>query len=124
MGGAGPPQEEQTGPIKKPAQHLIALTDMRRGFQGLSAQVQTVLEQQPYSGHVFIFRGRRGDMVKCLWFDGDGLCLLAKRLEQGRFVWPKARSGTISLSRAQLPMLLEGIDWRRVERTWMPELAV
>ena len=94
------------------------VTDMRRGFQGLSAQVQTVLEQQPYSGHVFIFRGRRGDIVKCLWFDGDGLCLLAKRLEKGRFVWPKARSGTISLSRAQLSMLLEGIDWRRVERTW------
>ena len=100
------------------------VTDMRRGFQGLSAQVQTVLEQQPYSGHVFIFRGRRGDIVKCLWFDGDGLCLLAKRLERGRFVWPKARSGTISLSRAQLSMLLEGIDWRRVERTWVPELAV
>ena len=84
------------------------VTDMRRGFQGLSAQVQTVLEQQPYSGHVFIFRGRRGDIVKCLWFDGDGLCLLAKRLEKGRFVWPKTQSGTVSLSRAQLSMLLEG----------------
>ena len=71
------------------------VTDMRRGFPGLSAQVQTVLEQQPYSGHVFIFRGWRGDIVKCLWFDGDGLCLLAKRLEKGRFVWPKARSGTV-----------------------------
>ena len=100
------------------------VTDMRRGFPGLSAQVQTVLEQQPYSGHVFIFRGRRGDIVKCLWFDGDGLCLLAKRLEKGRFVWPKARSGTVSLSRAQMSMLLEGIDWRRVERTWAPEVAV
>ena len=100
------------------------VTDMRRGFQGLSAQVQTVLEQQPYSGHVFIFRGRRGDIVKCLWFDGDGLCLLAKRLEKGRFVWPKTQSGTVSLSRAQLSMLLEGIDWRRVERTWAPEAAV
>ena len=95
------------------------VTDMRRGFQGLSAQVQTVLQQQPYSGHVFIFRGRRGDMIKCLWFDGDGLCLFAKRLEKGRFVWPKTQSGTVSLSRAQLSMLLEGIDWRRVERTWL-----
>ena len=56
---------------------------MRRGFHGLSAQVQTVLEQQPYSGHVFVFRGRRGDIVKCLWFDGDGLCLFSKRLERG-----------------------------------------
>ena len=77
------------------------VTDMRRGFYGLSAQVQTVLEQQPLSGHVFVFRGRRGDIVKVLWFDGDGLCLLAKRLERGRFVWPQATSGTVSLSRAQ-----------------------
>ena len=93
------------------------VTDMRRGFHGLSAQVQTVLEQQPLSGHVFVFRGRRGDIVKVLWFDGDGLCLLAKRLERGRFVWPQASSGTVSLSRAQLSMLLEGIDWRRPVRT-------
>jgi transposase len=93
------------------------VTDMRRGFHGLSAQVQTALEQQPLSGHVFVFRGRRGDIVKVLWFDGDGLCLLAKRLERGRFVWPQASSGTVSLSRAQLSMLLEGIDWRTPLRT-------
>ena len=99
-------------------------TDMRRGFHGLSSQVQTVLELQPFSGHVFIFRGRRGDIVKCLWFDGDGLCLFAKRLERGRLVWPKAESGTVSLSPAQLSMLLEGIDWRHVERTWTLESAV
>ena len=66
------------------------VTDMRRGFQGLSAQIQTKLEQQPFSGHVFVFRGRRGDTIKLLWFDGDGLCLLQKRLERGRFVWPQA----------------------------------
>ena len=100
------------------------VTDMRRGFDGLSAQVQTVLQQQPFSGHVFVFRGRRGDIVKLLWWDGDGLCLFAKRLERGRFIWPKAESGTVRLSRAQLSMLLEGIDWRRVERTWTPEVAV
>ncbi len=97
---------------------------MRRGFHGLSAQVQTVLNEQPYSGHVFVFRGRRGDIIKCLWFDGDGLCLFAKRLERGRFVWPKAESGTVSLSRAQLSMLLEGIDWRRPERTFDVPAAV
>ena len=73
---------------------------MSCGFQGLSAQVQTVLQQQPYSGHVFVFRERRGDLIKILWFDGDGLYLLAKRLEQGRFVWPQAWSGGVSLSRA------------------------
>ena len=100
------------------------VTDMRRGFHGLSAQVQTVLNEQPYSGHVFVFRGRRGDIIKCLWFDGDGLCLFAKRLERGRFVWPKANSGTVSLSRAQLSMLLEGIDWRRPERTFDVPAAV
>lgn len=93
-------------------------------FDGLSAQVQTVLQQQPFSGHVFIFRGRRGDIVKCLWFDGDGLCLFAKRLEKGRFIWPQATEGTVCLSRAQLSMLLEGIDWRRPQRTWTPEIAV
>ena len=100
------------------------VTDMRRGFDGLSAQVQTVLQQQPFSGHVFVFRGRRGDIVKCLWFDGDGLCLFAKRLEKGRFIWPQATEGTVHLSRAQLSMLLEGIDWRRPQRTWAPEIAV
>jgi transposase len=93
-------------------------------FDGLSAQVQTVLDQQPFSGHVFAFRGRRGDIVKLLWWDGDGLCLFSKRLERGRFIWPKAESGTVSLSRAQLSMLLEGIDWRRPERTFQPQIAV
>ena len=100
------------------------VTDLRRGFTGLSALVQTKLEQNPLSGQVFIFRGRRGDLVKLIWFDGDGLCLFAKRLERGRFVWPQATEGSVSLTRAQLSMLLEGIDWRRPERTWDPQLAV
>ncbi len=68
------------------------------------------LEQDPFSGHVFVFRGRRGDLVKLLWWDGDGLCLFAKRLERGRFVWPQAQDGTVALTRAQLAMLPEGID--------------
>ena len=96
------------------------VTDLRRGFTGLSALVQSQLEQSPFSGHVFVFRGRRGDLIKLLWFDGDGLCLFSKRLERGRFIWPQAMSGTVSLTRAQLSMLLEGIDWRRPERTWDP----
>lgn len=100
------------------------VTDMRRGFDGLSAQVQTVLNEKPFSGHVFAFRGRRGDIVKILWWDGYSLCLFAKRLERGRFIWPKAESGTVCLSRAQLSMLLEGIDWRRPERTFQPQIAV
>ena len=100
------------------------VTDLRRGFTGLSALVQTKLEQNPLSGQVFIFRGRRGDLVKLIWFDGDGLCLFQKRLERGRFIWPQATEGSVSLTRAQLSMLLEGIDWWRPERTWDPQLAV
>jgi transposase len=65
-----------------------------------------------------------GDIVKLLWWDGDGLCLFAKRLERGRFIWPQATEGTVCLTRAQLSMLLEGIDWRRPQRTWTPEIAV
>ena len=103
---------------------VAGLTDLRRGFTGLSAMVQTALDQDPFSGHVFVFRGRRGDLIKLLWWNGDGLCLLAKRLERGRFVWPQAESGTVGLTRAQLSMLLEGIDWRRPERTWRPRYAV
>lgn len=93
------------------------VTDMRKGFEGLSALVQLQLDRQPLSGQVFVFRGRRGDQVKLLWWDGDGLCLLSKRLERGRFVWPQASSGTVHLSTAQLSMLMEGIDWRRPVRT-------
>jgi transposase len=100
------------------------VTDLRRGFDGLSALVQAKLEKSPLSGHVFIFRGRRGDLVKLIWFDGDGLCLFCKRLERGKFIWPQATEGSVSLTRAQLSMLLEGIDWRRPKRTWDPQLAV
>ena len=99
------------------------VTDMRKGFDGLASLVQGTLAEDPFSGQMFVFRGKRGDRVKLLWWDGDGLCLLAKRLERGRFVWPQASSGTVSLSAAQLSMLLEGIDWRRPERTWRPERA-
>ena len=95
-------------------------TDMRRGFDGLAAMVQTVLADNPFCGHVFVFRGRRGDTIKVLWWCGDGLCLFAKRLEHGHFVWPQADGGTVSLTQAQLSMLLEGIDWRRPHRTQRP----
>lgn len=93
------------------------LTDLRRGFDGLAALVQTRLDADPFSGQVFVFRGRRGDRIKILWWDGDGLCLFAKRLELGRFVWPRATDGVVSLTPAQLSMLLESIDWRCPART-------
>ena len=103
---------------------VAGVTDMRRGFVGLSGMVQTALQENPFSGQVYIFRGRRGDLIKVLWFDGDGLCLFAKRLERGRFIWPQATNGTVSLTPAQLSMLLEGIDWPRPVRTQTPQLAV
>jgi transposase len=93
------------------------VTDMRCGFQGLAAKVQSVLEDNPFGGDVFVFRGRRGDTLKVLWSTGDGLCLLSRRLEAGRFVWPQAEGGKIHLTTAQLSMLLEGIDWRQPRRT-------
>jgi transposase len=90
------------------------VTDMRRGMDSLAAQVQQILQTSPFDGHVFVFRGRRGDLVKLLWWD-DGMCLFIKRLEQGRFVWPQATQGALHLTQAQLSMLLEGIDWVRRE---------
>jgi len=122
------------------------VTDMRKGFDGLAALVQNQLAgskpsqdntgatddkasndtaEDVFSGHIFVFRGRRGDKIKLLWWSGDGMCLFAKRLERGRFIWPNptVTSGRVHLTCAQLAMLLEGIDWRRPERTWRPTLA-
>jgi len=99
---------------------VAGITDMRKGFNGLSALVQTALAENPFSGQLFVFRGRRGDRIKVLWWDGHGLCLFYKRLEEGRFIWPQAESGAVHLSSAQLSMLLEGIDWRRPIRTKNP----
>ncbi|NQV55061.1 MAG: IS66 family insertion sequence element accessory protein TnpB [Rhodospirillales bacterium] len=96
------------------------VTDMRRGFNTLAAQAAQVLAADPYSGHLFVFRGRRGDLLKIIWWDGQGACLFSKRLEKGRFVWPAARDGKVSVTAAQLAMLLEGIDWRMPARTWRP----
>lgn len=96
------------------------ITDMRAGMNGLAAKVQMTLAEEPLSGHVFVFRGRRGNVVKVLWATNDGLCLLAKRLERGRFIWPTADSGKVHLTQAQLSMLLEGINWKQPERTGLP----
>ena len=96
------------------------VTDMRKGFSSLASLAETVLRRDPHSGHLFVFRGRRGDLIKVIWWDGQGACLFSKRLERGRFVWPSAASGSVSISAAQLAMLLEGIDWRAPVRTWRP----
>lgn len=110
--------------IPVPAQTKVWLaagvTDMRKGFNGLSALAEKALAEDPFSGHLFVFRGRRGDLIKIIWFDGQGACLFSKRLEKGRFVWPSPVDDKMSVTSAQLAMLLEGIDWRMPKRTWRP----
>lgn len=98
-------------------------TDMRKGFNGLALLVQEVLKRDPHGGHLFVFRGRRGDLLKVLWHDGQGFCLFAKRLERGRFIWPMTAGGTVTITAAQLGYLLEGIDWRAPQRTFRPHAA-
>ncbi len=87
--------------------------DMRKGMGGLSGEVSHIVGDDPFSGHFFVFRGKRGDMVKILYWDGSGMCLFAKRLEVGKFIWPPIVDERLYLSPAQLALLLEGIDWRR-----------
>jgi transposase len=92
-------------------------------LDSLAAQVQQKLAADPFSGQVFVFRGRQGDLIKLLGWDGDGMCLFLKRLEQGRFVWPRASDGVVHVSAAPLSMLLEGIDWRHPKHPWRPQKA-
>jgi len=96
---------------------------MRKGIDGLSMLVQELLKLDPFCGHLFAFRGRRGYLIKILYWDGQGFCLFAKRLEKGRFVWPITEKGVATLTPAQLSMLLEGIEWRTPQRTWTPQVA-
>ena len=99
-------------------------TDMRRGFDGLALLVQETLKRDPHCGHLFVFRGKRGGLIKVLWHrGGQGMCLLAKRLERGRFVWPRTEGEAVTITSAQLGYLLEGIDWRLPQRSWRPEVA-
>jgi transposase len=110
-------------------------TDMRRGFPGLALLVQETLKADPHAGHLFVFRGKRGDLVKIIWHDGQGACLFQKRLERGRFIWPTPRADAgghperdpkdcaVTISAAQLGYMLEGIDWRAPLKTYRPEIA-
>ena len=95
----------------------------RFAHDGLALQVQETLKRDPHSGHLFVFRGRRGHLIKVLWYDGQGMCLFSKRLERGRFLWPSPADGPVTITAAQLGYLLEGIDWRMPQRTWRPTAA-
>jgi transposase len=88
--------------------------DFRKGAEGLAALVRETMAADPFSGTVYVFRAKRADRIKLVFWDGTGLCLFAKRLEDGIFRWPKIENGVMKLSAAQLSALLEGLDWRRV----------
>jgi transposase len=88
--------------------------DFRKGAEGLAALVREEMKSDPFSGVVYVFRAKRADRVKLVYWDGTGVCLFAKRLEDGKFRWPNIQDGVIRLSAAQLSALLEGLDWRRV----------
>ena len=88
--------------------------DFRKGAEGLAALVREEMGADPFSGAVYVFRAKRADRVKLIFWDGTGVCLLAKRLEDGKFRWPALRDGVIRLTAAELSALLEGLDWRRV----------
>jgi transposase len=98
-------------------------TDMRKGMQGLTLLVQEALKRDPHVGDLYVFRGRRGDLIKIVWHDGIGLSLYAKRLDRGRFIWPSVAGGAVALTAAQLGYMLEGIDWRNPQHTWRPQAA-
>ena len=80
----------------------VGHTDMRKGFDGLAVLVQEKLKADPFGGQLFVFRGRRGDLIKLIWHDGQGMCLFAKRLERGRFIWPATAGEAVTISAAQL----------------------
>jgi len=102
-----------------PSQHVKIViatrpVDFRKGHDGLAAVVQNELGLDPHSGIIVVFRAKRGDRIKVLLWDGSGLVMAYKRLEEGKFAWPAIHDGVMRLSRAQFEALFEGLDWRRV----------
>jgi transposase len=112
-----------------PGQHvrIVVATkpvDFRRGHDGLAATVQRELGLDPHSGVIVVFRAKRADRIKILVWDGSGLVMIYKRLEEGSFAWPTIRDGVMRLSRAQFEALFEGLDWRRVHAPRIRKPAV
>jgi transposase len=106
--------------VLKPALRDVAArqNDGRRYLR-----MQDVHSVNGFSGHLFAFRGRRGHLIKILYWDGQGFFLFAKRLEKGRFTWPITKEGTITLTPALMSMLLEGLEWRITQKIWAPTVA-
>jgi transposase len=101
----------------------VGRTDMRRGMNGLTLQVQLALGRDPHAGDLYVFRGAKSDLVKILWHDGLSLSLYAKRLDHGKFIWPSPAAGAVCISGSQLAYMLDGIDWRNPQKTWRPSAA-
>jgi len=102
----------------------IGHTDMRKGANGLSLLAESILANQFCSGAMFVFRGKSADKIKILWWDGQGFCLFYKCLDSGKFTWLKNDAkGSIGITRGQLSMLMEGIDWRNPKWSKAPEYA-
>lgn len=117
IAGSGPPAGVKVLVATKPV-------DFRRGMDGLARAVKEDLKADPYSGVIYVFRAKRADRVKLLYWDGSGLVLYAKRLEQGGFRWPQISDGVMRLSAVQLSALISGMDWTRVmapRRTRTPQ---
>ncbi len=93
-------------------------------MNGLALQVQEALHRDPHAGDLYVFRGKRGNLLKILWHDGLGMSLYAKRLERGRFIWPSPADGVVAITAAQLGYMLEGIDWERRETGKRQEVKV
>ena len=98
-------------------------TDMRRGMQSLAAMVQQHFTWDPFAGDLWVFRGRSGTLIKIIWHDGIAMSLYTRRLERGKFIWPSAKDGVVSLTSSQLSCLLDGIDWRNPQYSWRPQSA-
>ncbi|MEK4031615.1 IS66 family insertion sequence element accessory protein TnpB [Methylocystis sp. IM3] len=98
--------------------------DFRKGAEGLAALVRETIRGDPFDGAIYVFRAKRADRIKLIYWDGTGVCLFAKRLEDGEFRWPKIEDGTIRLSATQFSALLEGLDWKRVHTKETPAPAL
>ena len=98
--------------------------DFRKGADGLAALVRETMGADPFSGTVYVFRAKRTDRIKLVFWDGTGVVLVAKRLEGGEFRWPKVQDGALHLSAAEFAALLEGLDWRRVHAPRLTSVPV
>ena len=94
----------------------VGATDLRKGFDTLAELVRRQLGADPLSGQLFVFRNKRGDRIKLLYWDEDGYVIIYKRLEAGTFAFPQADGGGVEIRAADLQMLLDGVEWEKVQR--------